>query len=110
MELSAKFQSVAASGSILKPFCITENRAYPIVSAEQERIFHYNQITLNIRMNDDDDDEVARCVLSPSYSRVFSDRDIPEINAAEPDKFKLFYRKQNCRCGCGNCHYMSIQT
>jgi hypothetical protein len=109
MQLSAKFQSVAASGSILKPFCITVNKAYPIISAEQERIFHYNQITLIIRMNDDDD-EVARCVLSPSYSRVFNDTDISEINAAEPGKFKLFYRKQNCRCECSNCYYMSIET
>jgi hypothetical protein len=64
------------------------------MSVKQERIFHYNQITLNIQMNEDDDDEVTQCVLSPSYSRVFCDTDISEINADEPGKFKSFYRKK----------------
>jgi hypothetical protein len=107
MELAQKFQAVAASGSILKPLCVSVDKAYPIMSAKRERIFHYNQITLNIRMNDDDD-YVTQCVLSPSYSRVFCDTDISELNAAEPGKFKLFYRKQNCHCA--QCHYMSIKT
>jgi hypothetical protein len=106
MELARKFQAVAASGSILKPLCVTVDKAYPIMSAKQERIFHYNQITLNIRMNDDDDD-VTQCVLSPSYSRVFCDTDISELNTGEPGKFKLFYGKKNC---CAQCHYMSIRT
>jgi hypothetical protein len=63
------------------------------MSAQQKRIFHFNEITLNIRMNDNDD-EVAHCVLSPSYARVFTDTDISVINAAEPGTFKLFYRKK----------------
>jgi hypothetical protein len=106
MELVQKFQAVAARGAILKPFCVAVDRAYPIMRAEQKRIFDFNEITLNIRMNDDGD-EVAHCVLSPSYARVFTDTDISEINAAEPGKFKLFYRKKDC---CANCHYMSIKT
>jgi hypothetical protein len=51
MELIKKFQAVAARGSILKPFCVTVDKAYPIMSAEQKRKFHFNAITLNIRMN-----------------------------------------------------------
>jgi hypothetical protein len=81
------------------------DKAYPIMSVEQNRILNLNVITLNIGINDN---EVAHCVLSPSYARVFTNADISEINAAaEPGKFKLFYRKKEC---CADCHYMSIET
>jgi hypothetical protein len=63
------------------------DKAYPIMSAEQKCILNFIVIIPNIRINDDD--EVAQCVLSPKYARVFTNEDILELNA-EPDKFKLF--------------------
>jgi hypothetical protein len=92
MELAQKFRVVAVIKSIERPTHVELDKPYPILGVFKQMWAHFI-ITLMLRMNNDKG--LGFCVLSPTYSKVFTDNDISEISA-EPGKLKLIHRKKDC--------------
>jgi hypothetical protein len=90
MNLIQKFKVVATLKFIAPPTCMELDKPYSIVSAIN--IMQYPSFIIVLMLSTDDDDKLATCVLSPSYSRIFDDNDISEVNAKR-GKFKLIHKK-----------------
>jgi hypothetical protein len=65
-------------------------------------------ISLELKMNDgdDDDSELGYYGLPLSYSRVFDDDDFGEL-IANPGRLKLVFKKKDY---CDHCHFLTIVT
>jgi hypothetical protein len=75
MNIIQKFETVSAIKSIAKRTFVELDNSYPIMRAD----LSIEAVILTLNMNDGG---VVICILSPSYSRVFTEDDISNVKKA----------------------------
>jgi hypothetical protein len=90
-DLIPKFKVVATLKCDAPPTFMNVDKPNAIVRAI--KIMQYPRFIIVLMLSTDDDNKLANCVLRPSYSRIFDDNVISEVNA-EKCKLKLIHKKK----------------